>query len=322
MQAVRVHETGGPEVLRVDEVDVPEPGPGEARVRVAAAGLNFIDTYQRSGAYPLELPVALGQEAAGTVDAVGEDVTSVEVGDRVAFTGVLGAYAEQVVVPAARLVEVPDAIDPEVAAALMLQGMTAHYLSHSTYPLHGGDWTLVLAASGGVGHLLVQLAKERGARVIGTVSTEEKERLAYEAGCDEVVRYTETDLVAAVRELTASRGVDVVYDSVGRDTFDQSLDCLRARGMLVLFGQSSGAVPPVDLQTLNTKGSLYVTRPSLGHYIAGREELLGRARDVFGMVASGDLHVRIDRRFPLTEAADAHRYIEGRQTKGKVLLVP
>ena len=322
MQAIRVHATGGPDALQLDEIPTPEPGRGEVRIRVTAAGLNFIDTYQRSGAYTLDLPAVLGQEAAGTIDALGEDVRAVSIGDRVAVTGVLGTYAQQVVVPADRLVPVPDDLELEVAAALMLQGLTAHYLTHSTYPLHDGDWALVTAASGGVGHLLVQLAKERGARVIGTVSTDEKERLAYEAGCDEVIRYTTTDLVPAVREATASRGVDVVYDSVGRDTFVASLDCLRPRGMLVLYGQSSGAVPPVDPQVLNRKGSLYLTRPKLGDYIEGREELLGRAREVFRMVAAGDLHVRIDRTFPLAEAADAHRYIEGRQTKGKVLLVP
>ncbi len=322
MLAVRIHETGGPEVLTPEDVPIPEPGPGQVRVRVEAAGLNFIDTYQRSGAYKLELPVTLGMEGAGVVEALGPDVEGLAEGDRVAWASNLGSYAEQVVLPAAAVDPVPAGVDPQVAAAVMLQGMTAHYLSHSTVPLEKGMTALVTAAAGGVGLLLTQMAKRLGARVIGTCSSAEKEELARAAGADKVVRYRDVDLVEAVRGLTDGSGVDVVYDSVGRDTFTKSLDCLRPRGQLVLFGQSSGPVDPVDPQVLNAKGSLYLTRPTLGHYISGPGERAWRAGDLFSWIAAGELDVRIDRTWPLAEAAEAHRYIQAGETKGKVLLVP
>lgn len=322
MRAVQLSTTGGPEVLRPVDLDVPEPGPGEVRVRVEAAGVNFIDTYHRSGAYDLDLPTVPGVEGAGTVEVVGDGVDGVAVGDRVAWVMQPGAYAERAVVAAERVVPVPAAVDAELAAAVLLQGMTAHYLSHDTYPLGPDDTTLVLAAAGGVGHLLVQLARDRGARVIGTTSTDEKEALVRRDGAHEVVRYREVDLAAAVRGLTGGRGVDVVYDSVGAATFQASLDCLRPRGMLVLYGQSSGPVAPLDPQVLNRKGSLFLTRPSLSHYVADRSELEQRAGDLFGAVAAEGLEVRIDRRLPLDEAAEAHRYVEAGRTRGKVLLMP
>ena len=322
MKAIRVHAHGGPEVLQYEEVPQPVPGRGEALVRIAAAGVNYIDTYHRRGLYKVPLPFTPGVEAAGVVEAVGPEVSEVQVGDRVAYTGPLGAYAEYAVVPASRLVELPEAIDFPTAAAVLLQGMTAHYLTHSTYPLKPGDTALVHAAAGGVGLLLVQVAKMRGARVIGTVSTEEKAALAKEAGADEVILYTRQDFEAEVRRLTDGRGVEVVYESVGKDTFDKSLNCLAPRGYLVLFGQSSGPVPPFDPQVLNQKGSLFLTRPTLQHYVATREELLQRAGDVFGWVASGRLKVRVDSTFKLEEAAEAHRRLEGRQSAGKILLVP
>jgi NADPH2:quinone reductase len=309
----------------VTEVDVPEPGAGEVRVRVAAAGVNFIDTYQRSGAYPMSLPFTPGSEAAGTVDALGSGVDGVadmDVGGRVAYAGVLGAYAEQAVVPADRLVPVPDGVDLPDAAAAMLQGMTAHYLASSTVPLGEGDRVLVHAAAGGVGLLLTQIAKRRGATVYGTVSTEEKAELARDAGADEVIRYTQTDFRAAVLDLTGGRGVDVVYDSVGATTFDDSLASLRPRGHLVLFGQSSGAVEAFDPQRLNSGGSLYLTRPSLGHYVADRAELLQRAGEVLGWVADGTLRLRIGETHPLEDAGTAHARLEARRTTGKVLLIP
>lgn len=322
MRAVRVHDNGGPDLLQVDDIDVPEAGHGEVRVRIAAAGLNFIDTYHREGLYPIDLPATLGVEAAGTVDATGDGVRDVAPGDRVAYAGQRGAYAECAIVPADAVVPVPDGLDLQAAAAVLLQGMTAHYLSHTTYPLDEGDTCLVYAAAGGVGHLLVQFAKQRGARVLATVSTDEKEELARQDGADEVIRYRDVDLVAAVRELTDGHGVDVAYDSVGADTFEQSLDCLRPRGYLVLYGQSSGPVDPVDPQILNQKGSLFLTRPTLGHYTARREELLWRAGDLLDGIASGQLANRVDRSFPLDEASEAHRYIEAGRTQGKVLLVP
>lgn len=322
MRAIRVHEYGGPEVLRLEEVPVPEPGVGQVRVRLEAVGVNFIDVYHRMGAYPSELPITLGREGAGVVEAVGPDAGEVQVGERVAFAMVPGSYAEQVVVDAAQLVPVPEGVSSEQAAGVMLQGMTAHYLVFSTYPLQEGESCLVHAAAGGVGHLLVQLAKLHGARVIGTASTPEKVELARAAGADEVIRYTEVDFQEETMRLTEGRGVDVVYDGVGKDTFMQSMRCLRPRGFLVLYGQSSGAVGPLDPQILNRYGSLFLTRPSLGHYIATREELLWRAGDLFAWLAAGRLEVRIDRTFVLAEAAEAHRYLEGRQTKGKVLLLP
>ena len=321
MKAVRVHEFGGPEVLRLEEVPTPEPTPGQVLVRIDAAGVNFIDTYQRSGQYSIPLPATLGQEGAGTVTRLGEDVTHVDVGDRVAWTGVLGAYAEAAVVPAERLVPIPPGLSAEQAAALMLQGMTAHYLACTTHPLAPGDTCLIHAAAGGVGLLLVQIARRRGARVIGTVSTEEKAQLARTAGAHEVIRYTDQDFESEVRRLTGGEGVQAVYDSVGRDTFDKSLNCLARRGSMVLFGQASGAVPPFDPQLLNRKGSLFLTRPSLFHYVATREELLTRAREVMNWVLDGSLRLRIHARFALKQAAEAHRALEGRGTTGKLLLL-
>ena len=322
MYAIQLQAYGGPELLTYTEVPTPEPKAGEVRVAIGAAGVNFIDVYHRTGAYPGELPVILGQEAAGVVDAVGAGVEEFKTGDRVAYEGVRGSYAEYAVVPAAKLVPIPDAIDTTTAAAAMLQGMTAHYLTHGTYPIKEGDRVLVHAAAGGVGLLLCQMAKWLGAYVIGTTSTEEKAELAREAGADEVIRYTEQDFVAETRRLTGGRGVHAVYDSVGKTTFDGSLDVLRPRGYLVLFGQSSGRVPPVDPQVLNSKGSLFLTRPTLGHYTADRAELLLRAGDVFNWIKAGELRIRIDRTLPLARAAEAHRALEGRQTSGKVLLAP
>ncbi|HSF41508.1 MAG TPA: quinone oxidoreductase [Thermoanaerobaculia bacterium] len=323
MKAIRVHTPGGPEALKLDEVPDPTPREGEAVVRVEAAGVNFIDVYFRTGLYKgPSLPFTLGQEAAGTVTAVGPGVTEVAVGDRVAYSAVQGAYAELAVVPAARLVKLPEGVSARQGAAAMLQGMTAHYLACSTYPLKPGDTCVVHAAAGGVGQLLCQIAKLRGARVLGTVSTEEKARIAREAGADEVIRYTEQDFAAEVKRLTEGRGVQVIYDGVGRQTFDKGLDSLARRGMMVLFGASSGPVPPFDPQILNAKGSLFLTRPSLGHYIATREELVERAGDVLGWIADGKLRLSIDREVPLAEAAEAHRALEARETKGKVLLIP
>jgi NADPH2:quinone reductase len=322
MRAIRIHAFGGPEVLQVEEVPVPVPGPGEARVRIEAAGVNFIDIYHRTGQYRGNLPLTLGQEGAGVVDATGPGVTEVQVGQRVAYASVQGAYAEYAIVPAARLVPMPDGVSSQVAAAVMLQGMTAHYLSHSTYPLGAKDTALVHAAAGGVGGLLVQIAKRRGARVIGTVSTEAKAAEARAAGADEVIRYTETDFVAETRRLTDGQGVPVVYDSVGKTTFDGSLDCLRPRGYLVLFGQSSGAVPPLDPQVLNAKGSLFLTRPTLAHYIATRDELLWRAGDLFRWIAAGELNVRVAATYKLSAAEEAQDYLAGRHAHGKVLLIP
>jgi NADPH2:quinone reductase len=308
--------------LRYEEVALPEPGPGEARVRIEAAGVNFIDIYHRTGLYPNPLPFTPGIEGAGTVEAVGPGVTEVRVGDRVAYALSLGAYAEYAVVPAWRLVPIPDGIAPSVAAAAMVQGMTAHYLTHSTYPLRPGDTALVHAAAGGTGLLIVQMAKLRGARVIGTVSTPEKAQRAREAGADHVILYTQSDFEAEVKRLTEGRGVDVVYDSVGRMTFEKSLNCLRPRGLLVLFGQSSGPVPPLDPLQLSTKGSLFLTRPHLMHYVATREELLERARAVFQWIQEGRVRIHIERVFPLSEAAAAHRTLAERRSTGKLLLVP
>jgi NADPH:quinone reductase len=322
MRAIRVQQTGGPEVMRVEDLADPAPGEAQVRVRVEAAGVNFIDTYRRSGAYPVDLPMVPGSEAAGVVDAVGAGVEGLRPGDRVAGAAFDGAYAELAVAPADALVPVPDGIDAATAAATMLQGMTAHYLATDTVPLAEGMSALVYAAAGGVGRLLVQIAKQRGARVLATVSTDEKERLAVAAGADDVVRYREVDIAETVRALTDGRGVDVVYDSVGADTFDASLDCLRPRGTMVLYGQSSGKVPPVDPQVLNAKGSLYLTRPTLAHYSANRAELRRRAGDLFTWISAGWLEVRIDRTWPLEEAGAAHRHIEGGKTTGKLLLLP
>ena len=322
MHAICIHEHGGPEVLRYDEVSTSDPGAGEARVHIEAAGLNYIDVYHRTGLYPsTDMPFTPGMEGAGVVEAVGPGVTEVNVGDRVGYAMHQGAYTEAAIVPSEVLVPLPDSIDTQSAAAAMLQGMTAHYLTRSTYPLSTGDTALVHAAAGGVGLLLIQMAKTLGARVFGTVSTPEKAELATEAGADEVILYTQTDFETEVKRLTDGRGVDVVYDSVAKTTFDKSLNCLRPRGYLALFGQSSGPVPPFDLSRLS-RGSLFITRPGLGHHAADREELMGRAGDLFEWISSGALKLRIDRTFPLQDAADAHRALEGRQTTGKVLLIP
>ena len=320
MRAVRVHAHGGPEALRVETVRVPAPRRGEALVRLAAAGVNFIDVYKRTGLYPLPLPATLGEEGAGTVVAVGDAVGEVQVGDRVAWASVLGAYAEYAAVPAAKLVPLPDAVTAEQGAALMLQGMTAHYLATSTWPLRPGDRCLVHAAAGGVGLLLVQIAKRRGAFVVGTAGTPEKVALARAAGADVVVNYTTHDFVEETRRATGGQGLHVVYDSVGRTTFLGGLDLLQPRGLMALFGQSSGPVEPLDPQLLNRKGSLFLTRPTLGHHVLTRDELLARAGDLFAWIAAGDLVCRIGDTLPLAEAAEAHRRLEGRRTTGKVLL--
>ncbi len=322
MKAVRVHQYGGLEALKVEEVPTPAPGAGEARVKIEAVGVNFIDIYHRIGRYQGALPLTLGQEAAGTVDAVGPGVTEVKPDDRVVYASVQGSYAEFATAPAWRLIPVPAGVDLQRAVAVMVQGMTAHYLAISTYPLKPDDTALVHAAGGGTGQLLVQIAKRRGARVIGTASTEEKAALAREAGADEMILYTQADFEAEVKRLTNGAGVEVVYDSVGKDTFDKSLNCLKRRGTMVLYGQSSGSVPPLDPQTLNVKGSIYLTRPFLAHYTADRAELMQRTGDLFKWIAAGELKVRIDKTFPLAQAAEAHRYLEGRQSKGKVLLLP
>ena len=322
MKAIRVTSFGGPEVLRLEDVPIPAPGPGQVLVKVEAAGLNFIDVYHRTGLYANPLPFTPGPEGAGAVAALGPGVSGFRPGDRVAWASGLGSYAEQVLVPAAHLVPVPSGVDTHTAAALMLQGMTAHYLSESTYPLKAGDTCLVHAAAGGVGLLLVQMAKRRGARVFGTVSTDEKAALARGAGADEVILYTRQDFLAEVKRLTDGRGVQVVYDSVGQATFEKSLDCLALRGLLVLFGQSSGPVPSFNPSLLAAKGSLFLTRPTLFHYVADRASLEARAGAVLKAAASGQLKVRIERTFPLAEAAEAHRTLEGRKTTGKVLLLP
>jgi len=319
-KAVRVHKVGGPEALVYEDVDVPAPGSGEVRIRQHAVGVNFIDVYFRTGLYKADTPITLGSEGAGTVEAVGPEVTEVSPGDRVAYAMARGSYAEYAVVPAAQLVKIPGHVDFQTAAAAMLQGMTAHYLTHSTYPLKSGDTCLVHAAAGGAGGLTVQMAKMLGARVFGTVSGEEKARTARENGVEEAILYTQVDFDAEVKRLTNGRGVDVVYDSVGKTTFEKSLSSLRPRGMLALFGQSSGSVPPFDPGILNTKGSLFLTRPSLGHYLLTRDELLWRAGDVLRWIDEGKLKVRIHRVYPLADAAAAHRDLEARGTTGKLLL--
>lgn len=323
MKAVAIERNGGPEVLEVRDVAVPQPGPGEALVRVAASGVNFIDVYFRTGVYRApHFPLVLGQEGAGVVEALGAGVTSVKPGDRVAYAGTLGSYAEFAAVPAERLVPVPEGVELRDAAALMLQGMTAHYLCNSTYPLRAGEFALVHAAAGGVGLLLTQLAAAKGATVIATVSTREKAELAASAGAAHTILYTEQDFAAEARRLTGGAGVHVVYDSVGRTTFEKSLDALRPRGLLALFGASSGPVPPFDPQVLNQKGSLFLTRPSLGAYVATRDELEERARDLFASVLAGRLRLRVEHTYPLAEAARAHADLEARRTTGKLLLLP
>jgi len=322
MKAIRIERFGGPEVLRLAEVGERTPGPGEVVVRVAAAGVNFIAVYHRTGLYPNTLPFTPGLEGAGEVTAVGPDVGRPAVGDKVAWTSVPGSYAESAVLPADRVVPVPEGVDLKHAAAVMLQGMTAHYLCNSTFPLQPGQSCLVHAAAGGVGLLLVQMAKAKGARVIGTVSTEEKAALAREAGADDVILYSREDFVEATKRITGGRGVDVVYDSVGQATFEKGFDVLRPRGMMVTFGQSSGPIAPLDPLVLSRKGSLYLTRPTLFQYIADRESLESRAHDVLGDVSGGRLKVRIGATWPLAEAGEAHRALEGRETTGKVLLIP
>jgi NADPH2:quinone reductase len=322
MKAILVRETGGPEVLKYEDMPEPSPKPGEAVVTINAAGLNFIDTYQRSGTYKVPVPFVLGQEGAGIVSAVGSGVEDLKVGDKVAWTGILGSYAEKIAVPADRLVALPAGFDARQGAAMMLQGMTAHYLACTTYPLKPGDTALVHAGAGGVGLLLTQIAKMRGARVITTVSTDEKARLSEEAGADHVVPYTSVDFEEAVKRLTNGKGVNVVYDSVGQSTFDKSLNCLSPRGMLVLFGQSSGKVSPFDPHVLSAKGSLFLTRPTLVNYIATRSELQQRSSELMGWIATGRLKLRMTFEFLLRDAAEAHRALEGRKTTGKVLLIP
>jgi NADPH2:quinone reductase len=320
MRAIRVSATGGPEVLEYTEVPTPKPGGDDALVRVEAAGVNFIDVYHRTGLYKLATPFTPGSEAAGTVEAAGSNVTSVKPGDRVAYAMTLGSYAEYAVVPVDKLVHVPPGIETRHAAAGMLQGMTAHYLTTSTSPLCSGQTVLIHAAGGGAGGLVVQMAKQRGARVFATTSTSKLDRVR-EVGADVVIDYTTVDFEAEVLRLTDGTGVDVVYDSVGQTTFDKSLNCVALRGLLVLFGQSSGPVAPVDPSRLARRG-IYLTRPSLAHYTAQRDELLWRAREVFDAIASGAVRLRIDRELPLRDAAEAHRLLESRQTTGKLLLIP
>jgi NADPH:quinone reductase len=321
MKAIQIKQTGGPEVLEYVDLPTPTAKATEAVVKTTAIGVNFIDVYNREGRYKVPLPFVPGQEAAGIVEAVGKDVTTLRPGDRVAYASVLGSYAEYTCVAADRLVKVPDGVDDRQAAAVMLQGMTAHYLTHDTFPLKRGDTVLIHAAAGGVGLLLVQMAHNIGARVIGTVSTEEKAKLASDAGADEVILYTKSDFESESKRLTGGKGVDVVYDSVGKTTFDKGLNVLRPRGMMALFGGSSGAVAPVDPIVLTQKGSLFLTRPSLGHYIITSDELQKRAGAVFGMIAAGKLKLRIEHLYPLKDAQQAHRDLEARKTTGKLLLV-
>ena len=322
MKAIQVKQPGGPEAMELVDLPVPQPKANEAVVKLSASGVNFIDVYVREGRYKALPPFVLGQEGAGVVNAVGTDITSVKNGDRVAWTSILGSYAEYAAVPADRLVPVPDGVTDQQAAAAMLQGMTAHYLSHDTYPLKRGETALVHAAAGGVGLLLVQMAHNIGARVIATVSTDEKAKLAREAGADEIILYTKSDFEAETKRMTGGKGVDVVYDSVGKTTFEKGLNILRPRGMMALFGGSSGAVPPFDPMVLAQKGSLYVTRPTLVAYIATREELLARAGAVFAMIAAGKLKLRIEHIYPLAEVQQAYRDLEARKTTGKLLLIP
>jgi NADPH:quinone reductase len=322
MKAIQVSQVGGPDALKVVEIPQPSPKPNEALVEIRAAGVNFIDVYYREGRYPTAVPFVPGMEAAGAVTTIGSEVTNVKPGDRVAYTGVLGSYAEYAAVPADRLVQIPDALDFDQAASAMLQGMTAHYLCHSTYPLQAGESCLIHAAAGGVGRLLVQMAKLLDAKVIATAGSEEKARLAREAGANHCIVYTNEDFEAETKRLTDGKGVHVVYDGVGKATFDKDLEVLRMRGYLVLYGGSSGAVPPFDLIKLSQKGSLYVTRPTLAHYTATREEIEGRSREVFEMIVSGNVKLSIHQRYKLEEAERAHRDLEGRKTTGKLLLIP
>ena len=322
MKAIEMAGYGGPEVLEYREVTTPEPGTGEALVRIRAIGVNFIDVYHRTGRYPGVLPLIPGMEAAGVVEALGGEVKNIKVGDRVAYAMHLGSYAEYAVVSAEKLVPIPDGVDDRSAAAAMLQGMTAHYLSHGSYPIQAGDTVLIHAGAGGVGLLLTQIAARLGARVITTVSTEEKAALSRQAGADEVILYTESDFETEVKRITDGKGVQVVYDSVGKTTFEKSLNCLRPRGYMVFYGASSGPAAPIDPMVLSAKGSLFLTRPTLGHYLLNREELLKRASDVLKWIADGSLKLRIEHQYPLAEAARAHRDLEARVTTGKLLLLP
>ncbi|MEO6922637.1 MAG: quinone oxidoreductase [Bryocella sp.] len=322
MRAIQIAQTGGPEVLQLVEIDTPEPKSGEVLVRVAAAGVNFIDVYLREGRYPAPLPFVAGQEGAGTIVALGGDVTGFDIGDRVAWSMTRGAYAEFAAVPVSILVKVPEIISLEDAAAVLLQGVTAEYLATSTYVIQAGDTVLIHAGAGGVGLLLTQIAKIHGAQVITTVSTEMKAELSRKAGADHVILYTLQNFAEEVKRITAEEGLPVVYDSVGKTTFEDSLKCLRPRGLLVLFGASSGPVPPFDLMRLSQMGSLFVTRPTMNNYVPTREDLEKRTTDLFYWIGRGKLHVRIGQRFPLAEAAEAHRALEGRKTTGKVLLIP
>lgn len=322
MKSIRVHQHGGPEVLTFEDIPHPQPEPSQAVVKIDVAGINFIDIYFRAGLYKTDLPFTNGQEAAGVVSELGSEVTTVKAGDRVCYCGVLGGYAEYAAVPADRLVKVPDSVDAQTAAALMVQGMTVHYLTHSSFALGAGHTALIHAAAGGVGLLLVQVAKMLGARVIGTCSTEDKATLAREAGADEVILYTQKDFPSEVERITSGRGVDVVYDSVGKATWEGSLNCLRPRGMMIFFGNASGPVPAIEPLTLTQKGSLKMTRPSLVHHVSTREELEKRSSDLFGWVSSGKLKARIGETFALSEAAKAQERLANRLTTGKLLLIP
>jgi NADPH2:quinone reductase len=322
MQAIQILTTGSADVLTLRDLPTPTPGPGEALIRIEASGVNFIDTYFREGRYPAKLPYTLGQEAAGTIVAVAPDVTTFKPGDRVAWCGIPGTYAQLAVAPANRLVSIPDGITSQQAAAALIQGITAHYLTHSTYAIQRGDEVLIHAGAGGTGLLFIQMAKSLGARVFTTVSTEEKADLARAAGADEIIFYTREDFAEKVKQLTSGRGLPVVYDSVGKTTFEQSLQCLRPRGLMVLFGGSSGAVPPFDLIRLSTMGSLYITRPTMKDYIATRADLESRTKDIFDGIVNGTLKLRIEHIYPLADAARAHRDLESRMTTGKLLLIP
>jgi NADPH2:quinone reductase len=322
MKAIQVQHTGGPEALQYVDLPAPQPQPNEVLIKIAAVGVNFIDVYYREGRYPAKLPFIVGQEGAGAVASVGGDVGEFRAGDRVAYTGVMGSYAEYAVVPADRLVRIPAGVTEREAAAALLQGMTAHYLAYDTFPLQRGQTALIHAAAGGVGLLLVQMAHNLGVRVLATVSTAEKAQLARQAGADEIIFYTQTDFEAETKRLTAGKGVDVVYDSVGKTTFEKGLNLLRPRGMMVLYGGSSGPVAPFDLIQLSQKGSLYITRPTLGHYTITSQELQARASAVFGMIAAGKLKLRIEHIYPLAQAQQAHHDLEGRKTTGKLLLIP
>jgi NADPH:quinone reductase len=321
MKAIQIKQPGGPEEMNLVDLPIPDPKENEALVKISAAGVNFIDVYNREGRYKVSLPFVLGQEAAGVVEKLGPGVANVKPGDRVAYTGVMGSYAEYNAVPADRLVKIPDGVDDRHAAGVMLQGMTAHYLSHDTFRLKPGDTALIHAAAGGVGLLLDQMAHNLGAKVIGTVSTEEKARLAQQAGADDIILYSKVDFEIETKRISGGKGVDVVYDSVGKSTFEKSLNVLRPRGMMVLFGGSSGAVPPFDPLALTQKGSLFLTRPSLNHYIVTSQELQARASAVFEMIKQGKLKLRIEHTYPLPQAQQAHRDLEGRKTTGKILLL-